>query len=170
MEIEKKFLVKTLPEGLGQYKKKDIEQGYLCSSPVVRIRRSNNQYILTYKSLPSGIEGDCTGVRVNNEIEAPLTKEGYEHLRKKTDGYIIEKTRYIIPLPDGHTGELDIFGGNLKGLYFIEVEFADEEDAGRFVPPEWFGENVSNDERYANSFLSKCANLDVFLKKKPGFL
>ena len=102
------------------------------------------------------------GVRINTEIEAPLSREGYEHLRQKTDGYIIEKTRYIIPLPDGHTGELDIFGGRLKGLYFIEVEFADEEDAANFVPPEWFGGNVSNDERYANSFLSKCANLDIF--------
>lgn len=160
MEIEKKFLIKSLPPGLGQYKKKDIEQGYLCLAPVVRIRKSNSQYILTYKSLPDGKEGG--DVRVNNEIEAPLTKEGYEHLREKTDGNIIKKTRYLIPLPDGHTGELDIFEGNLKGLYFIEVEFADEEDAAGFVPPDWFGENVSSDKRYANSFLSQCDSLDVF--------
>ena len=163
MEIEKKFLIKSLPSGLGQYKKKDIEQGYLCLAPVVRIRKSNSQYILTYKSLPDGRDNGTSGVRVNNEIEARLTKEGYEHLCKKTDGNIIKKTRYLIPLPDGHTGELDIFEGNLKGLYFIEVEFKDEEDAARFVPPDWFGENVSNDERYANSFLSQCDSLDVFL-------
>ena len=59
-------------------------------------------------------------------------------------------------------GELDIFHGRLDGLYFIEVEFKDEEDARQFVPPGWFGENVSNDGRYANSFLSSCDNLDVF--------
>ncbi|MCI9080350.1 MAG: CYTH domain-containing protein [Lachnospiraceae bacterium] len=163
MEIEKKFLIKSLPSNLGQYKKKDIEQGYLCLAPVVRIRKSNSQYILTYKSLLPGTGSSISGVRVNNELEAALTKEGYEHLREKTDGYIIKKTRYLIPLPDGHTGELDIFEGNLKGLYFIEVEFADEEDAAGFVPPVWFGENVSNDERYTNSFLSQCASLDVFL-------
>ncbi len=163
MEIEKKFLIKSLPSNLGQYEKKDIEQGYLCLAPVVRIRKSNSQYILTYKSLMHGTGNSISGVRANNEIEAPLTKEGYEHLREKTDGYIIKKTRYLIPLPDGHTGELDIFEGNLKGLYFIEVEFADEEDAAGFIPPDWFGENVSNDERYANSFLSQCASLDVFL-------
>lgn len=162
MEIEKKFLVKSLPENLLKYKKKDIEQGYICSSPVVRIRKSGSQYILTYKALPESQGEANPGVRVNTEIEAPLSKEGYEHLRKKTDGYIIEKTRYIIPLPDGHTGELDIFGGRLKGLYFIEVEFADEKDAAGFVPPEWFGCNVSDDERYTNSFLSKCDNLDIF--------
>ena len=163
MEIEKKFLVKSLPSNLGQYKKKDIEQGYLCLAPVVRIRKSNSQYILTYKSMLPGKEDGISPVRVNNEIEAPLTKEGYEHLLKKADGNIIRKTRYLIPLPDGHIGELDIFLGNLKGLYFIEVEFSDEEDAAGFIPPDWSGENVSNDKRYTNNFLSQCANLDVFL-------
>lgn len=152
MEIEKKFLVKALPSGLDKYEKKNIEQGYLCLDPVVRIRKSNNQYILTYKSIADG----SSDVRINNEIEAALTKEGYEHLRQKTDGYIIEKTRYIIPLPDGHTGELDMFGGRLKGLYFIEVEFKNKEDAANFVPPEWFGANVSGDKRYTNSYLSQC--------------
>ena len=60
-------------------------------------------------------------------------------------------------------GELDIFGGVLDGLYFIEVEFESEEDAENFVPPVWFGENVSDDKRYANSYLSKCNDLSVFL-------
>lgn len=160
MEIEKKFLVKTLPSNLDEYKKKSIEQGYLCTDPVVRIRKSNDKYILTYKSET----GDCADVRINNELEASLTKEGYKHLRTKTDGYIIEKTRYIIPLPDGHTGELDIFSGRLEGLYFIEVEFADEEDAANFVPPEWFGANVSGDKRYTNSHLSQCKSLDADMR------
>jgi len=163
MEIEKKFLVKTLPSGLDQYAKKHIEQGYLCLSPVVRIRKSGSQYILTYKSLNNSA-GNSADVRINNELEAPLDEEGYKHLRAKTDGYIIEKTRYIIPLSDGHTGELDVFGGRLEGLYFIEVEFKDEEDAAGFVPPEWFGRNVSGDKRYANSYLSQCSNLDAFTR------
>ena len=159
MEIEKKFLVKVLPDSLYQYSKKDIEQGYLCHSPVVRIRRSNDKYILTYKSMSDESSND---VKVCNEIEVPLTEEGYYHLRDKIDNNLIKKVRYIIPLPDGHTGELDIFDGVLKGLYFIEVEFADEEDAKMFVPPDWFGDNVSGDERYTNSFLSQCDNLDMF--------
>ena len=159
MEIEKKFLVKVLPDSLDKYSKKDIEQGYLCHSPVVRIRRSNDKYILTYKSMPDENSSD---VKVCNEVEVPLTKEGYYHLRDKTDNNLIKKVRYIIPLPDGHMGELDIFDGVLKGLYFIEVEFEDEEDAKSFVPPDWFGDNVSGDKRYTNSFLSQCDNLDVF--------
>lgn len=163
MEIEKKFLVKVLPANLVKYDKKCIEQGYLCSEPVVRIRRSDDRYILTYKSVSDNIAEKNTDVRINNEVEVPLTKDAYEHLREKTDDNLIEKERYIIPLPDGHIGELDIFGGRLEGLYFIEVEFSDEKDAENFVPPEWFGENVSHDKRYTNSYLSKCDNIDVFL-------
>ena len=49
MEIERKYLVKTLPDHLDQYESKKIAQGYLCTEPVVRIRRSNNDYYLTYK-------------------------------------------------------------------------------------------------------------------------
>lgn len=163
MEIEKKFKIKSLPDNLSRYEAKKIEQGYLCTDPIVRIRRSNDRYILTYKSKIVDEHADKEGVRINHEIEVPLTKEGYEHLREKTDDNLIEKIRYIIPLSDGHKGELDVFGGKLQGLYFIEVEFSDEEDADTFIPPEWFGENVSDDKRYTNSFLSKCENLDVFL-------
>ena len=166
MEIEKKFRVVCLPENLEEFEKKEIEQGYLCTSPVVRVRRSNDRYILTYKSdgrhLGFSAGENTKDVRMNEEVEVPLSREGYLHLREKIDDHLISKTRYLIPLSGGHTGELDVFHGRLDGLYFIEVEFSDEEDAANFVPPEWFGENVSMDERYTNSFLSKCDNLDVF--------
>ena len=33
MEIERKYLVKTLPENLENYECKQIAQGYLCTSP-----------------------------------------------------------------------------------------------------------------------------------------
>lgn len=160
MEIEKKFRIKKLPDHLEDYPKKEMEQGYLCTRPVVRIRKSNDRYILTYKSSVSPSAEN--NVRMSQEMEAELTEEGYLHLREKVDDHLIRKTRYMIPLPSGHTGELDVFHGRLDGLYFIEVEFADEEDAQHFTPPDWFGENVSYDERFSNSFLSRCENLDVF--------
>ncbi len=166
MEIEKKFLVREIPKDLDKYEKKEIEQGYLCSNPVVRIRKSNDRYILTYKSLGDDGFGTDGDVRINDEIEAPLSREGYEHLKKKIDGNMIEKSRYVIPLSDGHTGELDIFGGRLEGLFFIEVEFRDETDAKNFSPPEWFGKNVSGDERFSNSYLSRCDSLDVFARNE----
>ncbi len=160
MEIEQKFLLKSLPEHLEKYPCKKIEQGYLCTDPVVRIRRSNDRYILTYKA-PASL-GNGEDIRVNQEVEVPLNEQGYRHLRAKTDGQLICKERYLIDLGDGHTGELDIFHGVLEGLRFIEVEFTSLEDAKRFEPPVWFGENVSHDKRYSNSFLSKCNDLSAF--------
>lgn len=161
-EIEKKFLINTLPKNLEQYERREIEQGYLCTSPIVRIRKSNEDYILTYKS-KFGIALDAekaSGAKINNEVELPLTKEGYEHLKEKTDGFLIRKTRYIIPLEKGLKAELDIFKGQLEGLMFAEVEFPDKETMESFQPPEWIGENVSLDKRYSNYYLSSVKDFN----------
>ena len=72
MEIEKKFQVKILPENLEEFPKKEIEQGYLCVNPVVRIRKSNERFILTYKSR-NGVEKTIPDAQTSQEIEAPLT-------------------------------------------------------------------------------------------------
>lgn len=157
MEIEKKYLIKRFPDNLEMFEKKEIEQGYLCTNPVVRVRKSNEEYILTYKSRVQNKENITEAIRVNEEIEVPLTKDGYYHLREKADGNLIKKTRYIIPLDDFHKAELDVFGGYLKGLAFVEVEFESVEAAENFAVPEWFGEDVSSDNRYSNSSLSACS-------------
>lgn len=148
MEIERKFLVNTLPENLEQYPQKEIEQGYLCTNPVIRIRRSNDKYILTYKG---------EGLMIREEHEHPLTKESFEHLKAKIDGRLIHKTRYLIPYQDNFTIELDIFHGDLAPLVLAEVEFDSEEAANTFLPPAWFAEDVTQSTAYHNSNLSKRA-------------
>jgi Uncharacterized protein conserved in bacteria len=163
MEIEKKFLLREMPEHLERWEKRELEQGYLCVRPTLRIRKSDEAYILTYKG-KQGTEGIDLDAQISQEVEMPLTEEAYLHMREKVDGHMIAKTRYLIPLPDGHTGELDVFHGSLEGLHFIEVEFASPEDAESFCPPSWFGENVSKDERYTNSYLAFCEDLTVFRK------
>ncbi|MDO5519975.1 MAG: CYTH domain-containing protein [bacterium] len=158
MEIEKKFRVKHLPEALETYEKKVIEQGYLCSNPIVRIRKSNEEYILTYKS-KFGIDKELSKLaRVCNEVEVPLTDTGYEHLKQKVDNKLVRKDRYIIPLENGLKAELDIFKDHLEGLTIVEVEFQDEEAIHAFVAPEWFGEEVSQDKRFSNNYLSGIDN------------
>ena len=89
MEIEKKFLIRELPEHLEQYPCSRIEQGYLSKDPVIRIRRLDDMYVLTYKNRVDARKRDP--VCVNQEIELPLTRESYEHLKSKIDGCIIEK-------------------------------------------------------------------------------
>lgn len=145
MEIERKYLVKELPENLSQYPVRLIEQGYLCTEPVVRIRRDNEKHELTYKS---------KGLMVREEHNLPLTEDAYEHLCHKVDGRIITKKRYMIPF-DSYTIELDIFEGELTPLILAEVEFPSEEEANSFTPPAWFGEDVTYSSKFHNSTLSK---------------
>ncbi len=150
MEIERKYLVRELPEDLDSYPHTDIEQGYLCTSPTLRIRRMGDAFILTVKER----RHTATTAIVNREEEFSLTRDSYERLRAKCDGHIVCKTRYRIPLPNGLTAELDIFHDSHQGLRLVEVEFPSVEAADTFVPPSWFGEDVSSDPRYRNSFLA----------------
>ncbi len=146
LEIERKFLVKKLPEDLKQYECRQLEQGYLCIEPVVRIRRSDDTYTLTYKG---------KGLLVREEYNLPLTKEAYEHLKPKADGILITKKRYKIPY-QSYMIELDIFEGCFAGLMLAEVEFSSASEAESFVPPAWFGEEVTWSSKYHNSTLSQA--------------
>ena len=146
MEIERKYLIDQLPADLASYPCKVIEQGYLCTEPVVRIRRSNDKYTLTYKG---------SGLMVREEYNLPLTAEAFAHLKNKIDGRLITKRRYLIPLADKYTIELDVFEGDLAPLQLAEVEFETEEEANSFIPPEWFGEDVTFSTEYHNSTLSQ---------------
>ena len=150
MEIERKFLIHTLPENLSQYPFHIMEQGYLCTEPVVRVRRSDEDFYLTYKS---------KGLLAREEYNLPLTRESYEHLRAKADGNLIHKKRYLLPAPGyeeaGLTIELDVFAAPFEGLCLAEVEFSSVEQAESFVPPFWFGEEVTYSAEYHNSSLSR---------------
>lgn len=148
MEIERKFLIdmKQLPFRPEDFPCRHIEQGYLCTEPVVRIRRDNEKYFLTYKS---------KGLMVREEYNLPLTQEAYEHLISKADGRIICKKRYVIPMEDSLNLELDIFEGDLAPLVLAEIEFPDEETAQSYEAPDWLGEDVTYSARYHNSSLSK---------------
>lgn len=145
MEIERKYLVSELPETLNNYPYRTIEQGYLNTDPVIRIRRDNEKYELTYKS---------KGLMTREEYNLPLTKESYEHLIKKADGNIITKKRYEIPDNSGHTIELDIFEGVFSGTILAEVEFDSVEEAESYNPPAWFKEDVTMNKMYHNSNMS----------------
>lgn len=145
MEIEKKYLIHKLPNDLETYPRKKIQQAYLCTDPVVRIRKQDEEYILTYKG---------KGLMVREEYNLPLNQEAYEHLLQKADGIILTKTRYFLPLPQGLTIELDVFDAPYENLRLAEVEFSSEEEANSFVPPEWFGEDVTFSKKYHNSVLS----------------
>lgn len=159
MEIERKYLIKELPKNLNSYPFHLIEQGYLNTEPVVRIRRQDEQYYLTYKG---------GGMLAREEYNLPLNEKGYLHLREKIDGNLISKKRYLIPIecPEFKDGfhltekpnlviELDFFDPPFAPLIMAEVEFDSVEMANAFIAPDWFGEDVTMNREYHNSNMSK---------------
>ena len=164
MEIERKFTVRTLPVNLDSYPCRIIEQAYLNTDPVVRIRREDDSYYLTYKG---------KGLLAREEYNLPLNEASYYHLREKADGNIISKKRYVIPIEHPQFNptymssagnlidqislcvELDIFEPPFAPLIIAEVEFPDKKTAEAFLPLDWFSQDVTNDPAYHNSNLSK---------------
>jgi CYTH domain-containing protein len=149
MEIERKFTVRQLPDGWEQYPCKRIEQGYLCTRPVVRVRRCGEEFWLTCKG---------EGLLEREEYELPLTEQAYRHLLPKADGLVIQKERFYIPW-NGYTIEMDVFDGPLSPLILAEVEFSTRQEALAFQPPAWFDRDVTGEAAYSNSNLSKTAAL-----------
>lgn len=159
MEIERKFLIKNFPEHLEDYPCHHIEQAYLSVNPVVRVRKENDSYYLTYKG---------QGILAHEEYNLPLTEESYHHLREKADGNIISKKRYLIPLENpgfkegfpappadyALTVELDIFDAPFSPLVLAEVEFGSVEAAESFLPPEWLAEDVTFRKEFRNSYMA----------------
>jgi adenylate cyclase len=149
IEIERKFVVDKPPADLARWPSTAIEQGYVAiadDGTEVRVRRRAGRAVLTVKS---------GGARTRVEEELEIEPERFERLWSLTDGRRIEKTRYEIAADDGATIELDVYGGALAGLLVAEVEFASESDADAFTAPDWFGREVTDDERYKNQRLAR---------------
>ena len=145
MEIERKFLVKQIPENLESFPKKEIEQTYISTDPTIRLRKSDESFILTVKG---------KGSIAREEFELELTKDQYDSLMKKAETQSVSKTRYLIPLNGSLTAELDVYHKNLMGLLTVEVEFKSIDEAEAFIPPEWFSLDISEDKRYKNTSLA----------------
>lgn len=149
LEIEKTYLVKKIPNNLSSYKSDRIRQGYISSPPSpLRIRQKGSKFELT-KKLPLKNEDKSS----TEEINIPLTEYEFNKLWPLTEKSL-EKTRYYIPLKEDLIGELDIFQGDLKGLFFIEVEFVSEKQMKSFQPPEWFGKDITQEDFSSNCFLA----------------
>ena len=94
-----------------------------------------------------------------------LNADEYARLRPLAER-TLTKTRSYLPLPGGLRAELDVFHGPLEGLAMVEVEFPDEAARAAFVPPPWFGRDVSQESWSANSWLAGKSLADV--KDKLG--
>ena len=155
MEIERKYLIEQLPFFAEQYPFHRIEQAYLNTDPVIRIRREDDSFYLTYKA---------KGQMVREEYNLPLNAESYRHLLPKADGNVIRKKRFLIPISENRTAELDIFEAPFDPLKLVEVEFPDEASAISFIPPDWFGREVTFSSAFHNSTLSRLSESELLSK------
>lgn len=144
MEIERQFLVAAIPVLPRKYD--SILQGYVSVLPEIRIRQvrtpdDTETFFLTVKR--------GTGLS-REEWETQISSTEFAHLveRLEPDTDFIEKRRYFIPLEDGHVAEFHRHEAALKGFNYVEVEFASEEEAHAFMPPDWFGREVTEDPRF----------------------
>ena len=144
-EIERKFLVdeSSLPSDINGT---EYSQSYISinESGVVRVRIKEETAVLTIKS--GGLEIS----RDEFEYEIPL--EDAKALQNIFNNEIIYKTRYNI-IYKGKKWEVDQFHKQNKGLWIAEIELESEEES--FDVPEWVLEEVTGDEKYYNSNLSK---------------
>lgn len=150
-EIERKFLVGAEPPTAGA-PGRAVAQGYLAiagkdGAPLeIRVRRIEaHEFFLTFKS---------SGGETRAEIELPLTAEQFDQLWPYTSSYRLEKKRFLIELPDSLRAELDQYEGALQGLRVVEVEFPSAARAEAFVPPAWFGAEITDDPDYRNANLA----------------
>lgn len=148
-----------MPDNLSQYRRVEVEQAYLCTSPTVRVRRIGEERILTVKE---HLAAESSTAIHNREEEFRLSESAFRQLLSKAQEGRVQKTRYFIDLRSqtgdglyvGLVAELDVFHGRHQGLELVEVEFPNTQAADAFVPPDWFGDDVSANPIYRNSFLA----------------
>ncbi|MGA7395992.1 MAG: CYTH domain-containing protein [Solirubrobacterales bacterium] len=142
-EIERKFLLDGSPDWLSGNESREIQQGYLVVSETdeVRLRQDGEVPRMTVKR-GHGM--------AREETEIELTASQFAELWPLTEDRRVEKTRYLVPLEGGLTAEVDEYSGEFHGLLVVEVEFESEQAANDFVPPEWFGRDVTGQRQYSN--------------------
>lgn len=146
-EIERKFLVKKLPKAYKECPSGLLMQGYVVIADdglEVRIRKEGREAYLTVKGA-----GDLE----RKETEIRLSQKQLKTLWHLTKDRRIEKMRYKIRL-DKKFAYLDIYRGKLRGLKIVEVEFNSIKEANNFMPPDWFGKEVTYDRWYKNKNLA----------------
>lgn len=163
MEIERKFLIKNDAFNLDSYDYLELQQAYISTSPVIRVRQKlaftagntspdSEEFILTVKS---------KGMLSRQEFELKLEPEDYKKLLTKAEGNIITKRRYIIPLEDGLILELDYFKDLFDGLVMGEIEFPDEEAAHKYNLPSFILREVTYNKSFHNSNMSSMSESDI---------
>lgn len=157
IELERTFLLKTLPSGLLEAPFKDMVDIYIPSTaghPTLRIRKNGSKCVITKKE---PLSEDDRSRQQENTI--PLREDEYAEL-SLLPGKRIEKRRYAYS-ENGYTYEVDVFGGGLQGLVLADIEFESEEKMSAYSPPSWVLAEVTQEKFIAGGELSGKSYEDI---------
>jgi adenylate cyclase len=149
IEIERTFLIKTVPPDLEKFPYKIFLDIYLPSTsrhPSLRLRQKGDTYEITKKFRLD--ENDQSEQR---EMTIPLTEEEFTELAT-IPGKQVKKIRYLYPYND-LTAEIDVFQDALAGLVVVDFEFKTSAEKNAFVIPEWCLADVTQEEFIAGGML-----------------
>jgi len=105
------------------------------------------------------VNTDPNDLSLQDEYTIPLTEREFKRLRE-AGGREVIKDRYEVPL-GGHTMEIDVFREGLAGLIIIEVEFGSQAERDAFIPPEYFGTDVTQEDFIAGVYLAGKSYADI---------
>lgn len=147
VEIEKKYLINSIPMSLDSFPSKTMRQGYIeCKdeSVEVRLRQEGDSFVQTIKK---------GGGSKRLEVNIPISEQQFNVLWPLTQGKRINKKRFFIR-QDTYTIELDVYKGLQFDLMTADVEFESTEAADAFTPPDWFGREITSESQYRNRHLA----------------
>lgn len=150
-EIERKFLIDSFPEGLEELSHAEVEQGYLCLEPEVRIRHAHSgtddKYILCIKG---------RGRLMRTEVETELDADQYTELKGLLNRAMITKEYRTYRLDGGLVLECSHVNKGSEGSFlYAEIEFKSEEEALLFEPIDCLGEELTYSDKFRMSEIWK---------------
>ncbi len=154
VEIERKYIIKLPPlELLGGYRRSEIVQTYLKSSPAIthRVRSRTTDGITVYTETKKLRIGKMSAI----EEERELAFAEYEELLSQADpsSTPIRKMRYVIPFED-FLLELDVYP-QWHSTCVMEIELPSCETEVKLPSFIQVVQEVTGDKRYSNASMSR---------------
>ncbi|MFH0956984.1 MAG: hypothetical protein V1813_03920 [Candidatus Aenigmatarchaeota archaeon] len=160
IELERTFLLKSLPPGLSKCEKREITDVYYPKGavhPVLRLRKDGDRHELTKKE--PVVEGDAS-----HQLEQTITLTKAEFLAlSRLPGKELHKIRYHYP-HEGKTAQIDVFQGAMKGLALVDFEFRTLQEKMAFRMPSFCLAEVTQEEFLAGGMLCGKKYADIAAK------
>jgi len=162
IELERTFLLKELPKDIKKCKSVEILDIYFPTTmphPILRLRKKDNQFILTKKA---PVKNDASEQKEQTII---LSEEEFLAL-STLPGKKLRKIRYYYPI-NKYLAEIDIFLDDLQGLALVDFEFPSIKEKERFSIPDFCLVDITQEDFIAGGSLAgrKYSDIEQFLKK-----